>query len=96
MNEFQHRVPKQERILAIVEAPCHFVKVGRKMLRRDPMPPFAGDEKTGTMLHCSVVAPSRKAREGAHPFRLGVNTSQPELYLAAAERGYPPPPFASR
>ena len=38
MNEFQHRVPKQERILAVVEPPRHFVKVGRQMLRRDPMP----------------------------------------------------------
>jgi hypothetical protein len=29
MNEFQRRVPKQEWILAVVESPCHFVKVGR-------------------------------------------------------------------
>jgi hypothetical protein len=25
MNEFQHRVPKQIRVLAVVEAPCHFI-----------------------------------------------------------------------
>ncbi len=38
MNESQHRVTKQERVLAVVEPPRHFVKVGRQMLRRDPMP----------------------------------------------------------
>jgi len=38
MKEFQHRIPKPERILAVVEPPCHFVKIGRQMLRRDPMP----------------------------------------------------------
>jgi len=31
VNELQHRVPKQERILAVVEPPRHFVKVGRQM-----------------------------------------------------------------
>jgi hypothetical protein len=36
MNEFQHRVPKQERILAVIEPPRHFVKVGRhSTLRRE-------------------------------------------------------------
>ncbi len=29
MNEFQHRIPKQERVLAVVEAPRHFDEVGR-------------------------------------------------------------------
>ncbi len=29
MNELEHRIPKQERILAVVEPPRHFVKVGR-------------------------------------------------------------------
>ena len=38
MNELQHRVSKQERILAVVGPPRHLVKVGRKMLRRDPTP----------------------------------------------------------
>ncbi len=38
MNELQHRVPEQERILTVVEPPRHFVKVGWQMLRRDPMP----------------------------------------------------------
>jgi hypothetical protein len=38
MNEFQHRIPKQEWIFTVVEPPRHFVKVGRQMLRRDPMP----------------------------------------------------------
>ena len=32
MNEFQHRVPKKVRILAVIEAPRHFVQVGREML----------------------------------------------------------------
>jgi len=31
MNESQHRVAKQKRILSVVEPPRHFVKVGRKM-----------------------------------------------------------------
>ena len=38
MNQFKHGIPKQERVLSIVETPRHFVKVGWKMLRRDPMP----------------------------------------------------------
>jgi hypothetical protein len=38
MNEFQHRIAKQERVLAVVEPPRHFVKVGRQMPRGDPMP----------------------------------------------------------
>jgi hypothetical protein len=37
MNEFQHRISKQERILTVVEPPRHFVKVGRPMLRQEPM-----------------------------------------------------------
>lgn len=38
MNELQHRIAKQIRILAVIEAPCHFVKVGREMLGGDAMP----------------------------------------------------------
>ncbi len=38
MNELQHRVAKQIWILAVVEAPRHFVKIGREMLCRDAMP----------------------------------------------------------
>jgi len=38
MNQFEHRVPKQERILAVVEPPRHFVKVGCQMLCRHAMP----------------------------------------------------------
>lgn len=38
MNEFQHRVAKQVRILTIVEAPRHFVKVGREVFCGDSMP----------------------------------------------------------
>src|SRR5208282_3114259 len=38
MNEFQHRVTKEIRILAVVEPPRHLVKVGRQMLCRDAMP----------------------------------------------------------
>ena len=38
MNEFQHRVSKQERILAVVEPPRHFVRIGRQMLCRYTMP----------------------------------------------------------
>ena len=38
MDQFEHRVPKQERILAVVEPPRHFVKVGRQMLCRYTMP----------------------------------------------------------
>ncbi len=29
MNEFQRRVPKQEWVLAVIEAPRHFVEVER-------------------------------------------------------------------
>jgi hypothetical protein len=39
VNELQHRIPKQERIFAVVKPPRHFIKVSRKMLRRDSMPP---------------------------------------------------------
>jgi len=39
MSKFQYRIPKQKRILPVVEPPRHFVKVGRQMLRRDSMPP---------------------------------------------------------
>ena len=38
MNEFQHCVPKQVGVLAVDEAPRHFVEIGRQMLCRDPMP----------------------------------------------------------
>jgi hypothetical protein len=38
MNQFEHRVPKQVWILAVVEAPRHFVKVGRQMFCRHTMP----------------------------------------------------------
>ena len=38
MNEFQHRIAKKERVLAVVKPPRHFVKVGCQMLRRNPMP----------------------------------------------------------
>src|SRR5260370_5890467 len=38
MDESQHRVTKQERVLAVVKPPRHFVEVGRKMLRADLMP----------------------------------------------------------
>ena|ERR1700676_4767626 len=38
MNELEHRVSKQERVLTVIEPPRHFVKVGRKMLRQDPTP----------------------------------------------------------
>ena len=31
-------ISEQVRILAIVEAPCHFVKIGGEMFRRNPMP----------------------------------------------------------
>jgi hypothetical protein len=34
MNEFQHRISKQEGVFTIVKSPRHFVKVGRKMLDR--------------------------------------------------------------
>ena len=37
-NELKHGVPKQVRILAIVEPPCHLLQVGRQMLCRNPMP----------------------------------------------------------
>src|SRR4029077_7266015 len=38
VNELKHCVPKQERILPVIEAPCHFVQIGLKMLSRNPMP----------------------------------------------------------
>lgn len=38
MDESEHRIAEQERILAIIETPCHFVEVGLQMLRRDFMP----------------------------------------------------------
>jgi len=38
MNETQQRIPEQEWVLTVVEAPRHFVKVGRKVLCRDFMP----------------------------------------------------------
>jgi len=38
MNQFQHRVTEQKRILAVVEPPSHFVKVGREVLGADPVP----------------------------------------------------------
>ncbi len=38
MKEFQHRVTEQKRVLAVVEAPRHFIEVGRHMLCRDSMP----------------------------------------------------------
>src|SRR6266404_97778 len=38
MDQFEHRVPKQERILAIVKPPCHLLQIGRQMLCRNPMP----------------------------------------------------------
>ena len=38
MNQFQHGVTKQEWVLAIVESPRHFVKVGRQMLCRHTVP----------------------------------------------------------
>ncbi len=38
MNEFQHRVTEQERVLTVIESPRHFVKVGCKMLRANSMP----------------------------------------------------------
>ncbi len=31
MNEFQHRIAEQKRVLPVIEAPCHFVKVSRQM-----------------------------------------------------------------
>ena len=47
MNEFQHRISKQVRILAIVEAPRHFVKVSRQMLHRDALPEVPSSVCTG-------------------------------------------------
>lgn len=38
MNEFQHRIPEQERILAVVKPPCHFVEVGSQVFRADSVP----------------------------------------------------------
>lgn len=38
MNELEHGIPKQERILAVVKTPRRFVEVGRKMLCADLMP----------------------------------------------------------
>jgi hypothetical protein len=38
MNEFQHRVAKQIWVIAIVEAPFHFVEIGREMFRADLVP----------------------------------------------------------
>ena len=38
MNEFEHGVTKQERVLAVVEPPRHFVKVGCQMLCRNTVP----------------------------------------------------------
>jgi hypothetical protein len=38
VNEFQHRIAEQVRVLSVVETPRHFVQVGLQMLRRDLMP----------------------------------------------------------
>lgn len=38
MDQLEHGVAEQIRILAVVEPPRHFVKVGRQMLRRDSVP----------------------------------------------------------
>src|SRR5712692_7319371 len=38
MNEFKHRIPKQERVLPVIESPRHFIKVGCQMLCRYTMP----------------------------------------------------------
>jgi hypothetical protein len=38
VNQLEHGVPKQERVLAIVKTPCHFVKVGWQVLCGDFMP----------------------------------------------------------
>jgi hypothetical protein len=38
VNEFQHRIAEQKRILAVADAPHHFVEIGREMLRTDLMP----------------------------------------------------------
>lgn len=38
MNELEHGVTEQKRVLAIVEAPSHFVEVRGEMLRAHTMP----------------------------------------------------------
>ena len=52
-NEFEHGVTKEKPILPVIEAPRHFVKIGRQILRRNPMP-RAHDpalEQTESRLH---------------------------------------------
>jgi hypothetical protein len=38
MNETQHGVTEQKRVLSIVESPCHLIKASGQMLRRHTMP----------------------------------------------------------
>ena len=38
MNEFQHRIAEEKRVLTVIKAPRHFVKVGCQMLCRHAMP----------------------------------------------------------
>jgi len=77
VNEFQHRVPKQEWVL--VEPPRHFVKVGRQMLRRDSMPPFhklgggpflaAPSQGAGAGSDCAAEASPASSRVGVEARR---------------------------
>jgi hypothetical protein len=38
MNELQHRVPKQERIFAVIKPPRHFRQVRQEDASQSPMP----------------------------------------------------------
>jgi hypothetical protein len=79
VNEFQHRIAEQERALTIVEAPHHFVEVGREMLRTDFMPPAhdAALEQGECGLHavCGSL-PGRTPLRSGGPFRVSLLASQ--------------------
>ena len=47
MNEFQHRIAEQVRVLAIVKSPSHFVEMGREA--GGPFKPFFGGWPTFTL-----------------------------------------------
>ena len=51
------------------------------------------DERHGPMMHGSAAAPSRNAREGAHPHSVSLSTNNGRVILPPGEGGHPPLPF---